>query len=138
VVHNIVSDLTLMYGEKRAEITIESLPDIRGDEPRLSSVFRNLLTNALNYGGKHITVGCLSEQTDARGAFFVRDDGIGIAQRNLEKIFQAGERLKKREVEGVGMGLTFCKKVIMQHQGTIWAESAGEGKGATFYFTIGV
>ncbi|MBD3305364.1 PAS domain S-box protein [candidate division KSB3 bacterium] len=129
-VNTILHDLALTVGELQADITIDSLPPMYGDEPRLASVFRNLLSNALNYGGKHIQVGYADD------AYFVRDDGIGIAARHLEKIFRAGERLKKMETEGVGMGLTFCKKVITQHGGSIWVESEGEGQGTTVYFTL--
>ncbi len=130
VVRYIIEDLELKLKESEAEIVIEPLPSMHGDEQRLTSVFRNLLSNALKYGGKHILVGYQD------GAYFVRDDGIGIAARNLEKIFRPGERLKKVDVEGVGMGLTFCQKVIIQHKGRIWADSEGASKGSTFYFTI--
>jgi len=128
VVRSIIEELELTLKESGAEIVIETMPPMHGDEPRLTTVFRNLVANALNYGGQHILVGYKD------GAYFVRDDGIGIPESQLEKIFKPGERLKKVDVEGVGMGLTFCQKVITQHNGKIWAES--EGKGSTFYFTI--
>jgi len=131
VVHDLIKELELLVKQTGAEITIEPMPALRGDEPRLTSVLRNLLTNALHYGGKQIRVGYRA------GAYFVQDDGIGIAPHNLAKIFRPGERLKQIEVDGVGMGLTFCQKVILQHQGRIWTESAGEGTGTTVYFTIG-
>ena len=132
VVGYILKNLELAVQESGAEIVTETMLPMHGDEPRLTSVFRNLLSNALKYGGKHILVGYQED------AYFVRDDGIGIAPRNLEKIFRPGERLKKVDVEGVGMGLTFCQKVITQHNGKIWADSEGEGKGSTLYFTIGL
>jgi signal transduction histidine kinase len=82
------------------------------------------------YGGKNITIGCRDS------TWFVKDDGIGIPPNQLENIFKGGSRLKRVEVEGVGMGLTFCKYVIYQHGGQIWAESDGENKGAVFYFKV--
>jgi two-component system sensor histidine kinase VicK len=109
---------------------VEEMPRVRGDKQRLAGVFRQLITNALMYDGKNITIGCRG------GTWFVKDDGIGIPTDQLENIFKGGERLKRVEVDGVGMGLTFCKYVIYQHGGQIWAESEGENKGATFCFNL--
>lgn len=130
VVEGAIRDLDLRIREADATVEVDPLPDLVGDETRLSSVIRNLLSNALKYGGKRIHVGCEG------GVYFVRDDGIGIEPRNLEKVFQAGVRLKAVEVDGVGMGLTFCKKVIAQHGGRIWVESAGKNTGCVFKFSL--
>ncbi len=130
VIQDIISDIKLYIEEKEVCITVQKLPSINGDYARITTVLRNLLTNAINYGGKNILVG------HKKGVYFVKDDGIGISKDNIDKIFKAGERLKKVDVDGVGMGLTFCRKVIEQHNGKIWAESAGSGKGSTFYFYL--
>ncbi|MCP4152748.1 MAG: HAMP domain-containing protein [bacterium] len=132
LVKDIIEDLHITLKEKGCEITVNKLPPLRGDKQRLSLVFRNVIVNAVIYGARRITVGFREQQ----GAFCIEDDGIGIAAHNLEKLFKPGERLKKNNAEGVGMGLAFCWKVIQQHGGEIRAESAGEGKGATFYFTV--
>ncbi|MCP4630605.1 MAG: PAS domain-containing sensor histidine kinase, partial [bacterium] len=87
-------------------------------------------TNAIMYGGDKIIIGYQNQK------FYIQDNGIGIPENQLEKIFSPTERLKMVEAEGVGMGLTFCKKVIRQHGGEIWAESEGLNKGAKFYFTL--
>lgn len=130
IVNSIITDLSLTIERSKANITALKLPKIIGDKQRIDGVFRKLLTNALNYKGKNIIVGFKDKR------FFVDDDGIGIPPDQLEKIFQPGERLKLINVEGVGMGLTFCIKVIRQHGGEIWAESQGPEKGSTFFFTI--
>jgi signal transduction histidine kinase len=121
----------LSTGNDGGKIEIEEMPRMRGDKQRLTGVFRQLISNALMYGGKNITIGCRDS------TWFVKDDGIGIPPNQLENIFKGGSRLKRVEVEGVGMGLTFCKYVIHQHGGKIWAESEGENKGAVFYFNLG-
>ncbi len=130
IVKSIAKDLSLAMDEKGVTLKIEKMPSIRGDKLRMQRVFQNLITNSLNYGAKKITVG------HKENFFYVRDDGIGIQEDQLEKIFRPGERLKKVKAEGVGMGLTFCKKVVERHNGKIWAESKGANQGATFYFTI--
>lgn len=129
-VESTISDLDLKVQEGEASVSVGDLPNAVGDESRLTSVFRNLLSNALKYGGKQIDIGF------AGGAYYVRDNGIGITERNLVKVFNAGVRLKTVDVDGVGMGLTFCRKVVAQHGGRIWVESDGKGMGSTFFFTL--
>ena len=130
MVKEIVRELSAPNDASGINIEVEKMPRMRGDKQRLAGVFRQLISNALMYGGKNVTIGCRG------GTWFVKDDGIGIPPNQLEKIFKGGARLKRVEVEGVGMGLTFCKYVIHQHGGKIWAESDGENKGAVFYFKV--
>jgi PAS domain S-box-containing protein len=126
----VINDLSLTMNEAGACITLEKLPLCIGDKTRITTLFRNLLTNSINYGAKRILIG------HREGRYFVEDNGIGIPPDQLERVFKPGERLKMNQAEGVGMGLTFCKKVVQKHEGRIWAESDGEGRGATIYFTL--
>lgn len=126
----VIQDLSLRMSEQKAKITLEKLPGAKGDKTRITTLLRNLLSNSLNYGAKNILIG------HKKGRYFVQDDGMGIPVDQLERIFKPGERLKMNQADGVGMGLTFCRKVVQKHQGQIWAESGGLGKGAVFYFTL--
>jgi len=128
VVEKVLSDLSLIIEKAGEKVETENMPNIFGDKTRIEVVFRNLVTNSVTYGGKNIEIGF------ADGTFFVKDDGIGIDKDQLENIFKPGERLKDIKAEGVGMGLTFCRKVINQHNGKIWAES--DGAGAILYFEV--
>jgi PAS domain S-box-containing protein len=130
LIGKIIKDLALTIEKQQATIEIGELPEIFADKIRIESVFRNLITNSLNYGGNVITLN-YNDNT-----ICVKDNGIGIPVSQLERIFNPGERLKKNDAEGVGMGLTFCKKVIDLHNWKIWAESEGENKGATFKIKI--
>lgn len=125
IVEKIVLDLSLTIEQRNVKLKVGELPELFGDRQRIETVFRNLISNALNYGGKNIVID--TEQN----IIYMKDDGIGIPVNQLERIFDPGERLKLNKVEGIGMGLTFCKKVILQHNGKIWAESEGENKGST-------
>lgn len=125
VIDKIVEDLTLTFEKNKATINYKKLPTIYADKQRIESVMRNLITNALNYNGKNIAI------TFKEDILAVADDGIGIPKDQLNKIFFPGERLKMNKAEGVGMGLTFCDKVIKRHQGSIWAASKGVNKGTT-------
>jgi signal transduction histidine kinase len=67
----------------------------------------------------------------------VSDNGIGINREDLERIFQPFASIQKPNyIKGTGLGLSITKVLVEAHGGKIWAESPGEGKGATFTFTI--
>ena len=130
VIDHAIWDSELLIEKSKTKIEFKNVPRIFGDKLRIITVFRNLITNAIIYGGDKIIIGYRDKM------FYIQDNGIGIPINQLEKIFSPTERLKMVDVEGVGMGLTFCKKVIRQHGGKIWAESEGLNKGATFYFML--
>jgi signal transduction histidine kinase len=65
----------------------------------------------------------------------VRDNGIGVAREDAERVFDMFERPDGREVRGTGVGLALCRKVVERHGGRIWVESEA-GNGAAFRFTI--
>ena len=126
--------------EANAEIHVpKTLPVITCDAPRITEVFRNLVTNALKYNDKDrkiIEIGFA--QAEARTVFFVKDNGIGIDEAFFEDIFRIFKRLNHEDdsVKGTGVGLTFVKKIIERHGGKIWLEST-PGLGSTFYFSLG-
>ncbi|WP_417788272.1 ATP-binding protein [Stutzerimonas xanthomarina] len=101
------------------------------DEFRIEQVLANLLTNAMRYGaGKPVQV---NVSTTAAGACIeVRDHGIGISQKSLERIFCQFERAEGSESSaGLGLGLFIAEQIIKAHSGQIQVESE-EGKGALF------
>lgn len=113
------------------------LPVVMGDRPRLLEVLQNLLDNAVKFMGAQpqpcVTFGV---RQDAEATVcYVSDNGIGIAPRYHEKIFGLFERLDVSS-DGTGIGLALVKRVIEVHGGRIWVESAGEGHGSTFCFTL--
>jgi len=117
----------------------EPLPVIICDRPRIAELFRNLIVNAIKYNDKpekRIEIGCRPGE-DGHPVFHVRDNGIGIDPRFHEDIFRIFRRLNNEEdaARGTGSGLTFVRKIVERHGGTIWLESQ-PGMGATFYFTL--
>ena len=103
-----------------------TLPKVVGDKPLLTRAFRNLLDNALKYGGvnlNEIRIGY--EKNDCYHIFSVDDDGIGIEQEGFDKIFNLFHRLDtSNRIQGCGMGLTIVKEVAKKHLGDVWVESA--------------
>jgi PAS domain S-box-containing protein len=109
---------------------------VPADRDRLMQVLNNYLSNAVKYSGdnKHISV-----VTATYGDYVsvaVTDRGKGISVKELPFVFNRFYRAEKtRSLEGLGLGLFFCRQVIEAHHGRTWVESA-EGKGSTFYFSL--
>ncbi len=137
ILADVVDDLDVLVKESNAKIVVENLPTVSGYQVRIRELFQNLICNALKYRGKEdpvVTVGC--EQNDSGYTFFVRDNGEGIDPKFHQSIFKAFERLHTQdEIEGSGLGLSICSKIVEMHKGKIWVEST-PGGGATFKFTL--
>lgn len=108
---------------------------VKADPQRLEQVFDNIITNAFNYGnGNPIQITLLREAHNAR--VLIKDQGIGIASENLERIFNRFERaVSVKNMSGFGLELYLSRQIIESHQGRIWAESE-LGKGSTFYIEL--
>ena len=135
VLQRLVTDTT----EKSTEIDVEALPTVHADPTLLSSVFMNLLDNALKYtrGRKpaRIAIG-VEEETPGEVSFFVRDNGAGFDMRYADKLFGVFQRLHhSHEFEGTGVGLANVRRIVAKHGGRVWAK-AKVNEGATFYFSI--
>jgi light-regulated signal transduction histidine kinase (bacteriophytochrome) len=132
-----VRNLSAAIAESGAEITAGPLPAVLADRGEMVQVLQNLLGNAIKYRGDHQPR--IHVEAARRGdewEISVTDDGPGIDPRHHERIFVLLQRLHRRdEVEGTGIGLSICKKIIERHGGRIWVESA-EGEGARFAFTL--
>ena len=119
-------------------ITREDLPDLQGHRTRFVQLFQNLIGNGLKYQKKDV-MPCVSIkliEDEEKWTFIVEDNGIGIAEENLTKVFDIFTRLHRRdEYTGSGIGLSICKKVVDSYGGKIWVESE-YGQGARFCFTI--
>jgi len=139
VLDNVLANLASSIRETGAIVTKDSLPPVRGDDRQLAFLFQHLLANAIKFrketNAPRIHVGSLPDkQPDWH--FFVRDDGIGIDPKYFGKLFSVFRRLHgAKDYPGTGIGLALCKKIVEQHRGQIWIESA-PGKGSTFHFTI--
>ncbi len=110
---------------------------IKADRLSITRVLRNLVDNALKYGGDNlseITVGYKEDENFH--ILSVGDDGVGIKKEQYEKIFRVYQREKtSRGIAGAGLGLAIVKDVAERHGGEAWAEPGPE-KGTTFYIAI--
>jgi PAS domain S-box-containing protein len=115
----------------------ESEVEIRADRLSVLRIFRNLIDNALKYGGESLTrISIGYDDSESLHIFSVSDNGRGIKDADLEKIFGPFQRHEtSRGVEGAGLGLTIVKEIAEQHGGRVWVEPRGK-KGATFCVSI--
>jgi two-component system sensor histidine kinase BaeS len=131
------------YSDKGVSLAIDlptALPPVRADAGRLLQVLTNLLNNALQYTPEGGRVS-LSGEVHGREVFVhVADNGIGIPSEHLPYIFDRFYRVEKSRSRqaggGSGIGLTISRHLVEAHGGRIWVESAGEGKGSTFSFSL--
>ena len=137
VLESVLSTCSRIVEESGAAIHVSRLPVITGRATQIEQLFLNLLSNAIKYKGEKspdISIGF--EEMENEWQFFVKDNGIGIDNKYLEKIFVIFQRLhNKKDYSGTGIGLSICKKIVEQHGGKIWLTSV-PGEGSTFYFTI--
>jgi signal transduction histidine kinase len=119
-------------------VTVEELPVILGDARKLRQVFLNLISNALKFAEDAPVVRVSAEVQGHTAIFAVTDNGIGMDPGQAERIFQPFHRLHAEEdYPGTGIGLAVCERIIEQHGGRIWAQSA-PSQGSTFRFTLPV
>jgi two-component system phosphate regulon sensor histidine kinase PhoR len=128
--------------QKEISITSSGVPAsflIHGDRSHLEQVFINLLDNAIKYGRKGGTItASAAEKPSGEVQVSVRDNGIGIPEEDLPRIFERFYRVDKgrsTELGGTGLGLSIVKHIVQAHGGSVWAESR-LGEGSTFYFTL--
>ena len=137
VLEQTILNLKAAIDDNSAEITYDPLPTLLGDEQLMILLFQNLISNSIKYHREEIPKINISAIKESNQYLFtVKDNGIGMSPKHLEKIFTIFQRLHtKDEYEGTGIGLAIVQKIVHQHAGEIWAESE-LGKGTTFYFNI--
>ncbi|WP_297906107.1 ATP-binding protein [uncultured Parabacteroides sp.] len=122
-----------------SEIILPGDPTVIGNSSLLYSIFRNLYDNAIAYAGENIriTVNCYKE--DPKYYYFsFSDNGIGIPEEHINRIFERFYRVDKgrsRKIGGTGLGLSIVKNGVNFHKGQISVKSS-PGKGVTFFFTL--
>lgn len=138
MINEAIQNVRTSVEKTNAKISVEANVDtIEGDRVQLVQLIQNLLSNALKFTNSdkpEIKISSFKENGHVK--FAIKDNGIGISQNDLHKIFEIFRRLHtKKEYPGTGIGLAICKKIVDRHHGRIWPESR-PGQGTTFYFTL--
>jgi len=130
------AELAAELKDSGALVTHDPLPTVSGNATSLAILLRCLIGNACKFRGEpapRIHVGAI--QQNGEWILSVRDNGAGFDPAYRERIFRPFERLNGKQFPGSGLGLTIAKRIVEQHGGEIWAESA-PGEGSTFYFSL--
>jgi len=119
-------------------INISDFTFVHADEEMIKTIFRNLIGNAIKFSYENSTIDISSSEIGKGTKISIHDNGTGMKQTDLEKLFQFDITVIKtgtQNEKGSGMGLIISKEIVEKHGGTIWVESS-EGVGTTFYFTL--
>jgi len=125
---------------RRIKLKIGKLSKAYGDVTLFGQVWTNLISNAIKYSSKkdfsEIVIG--SKIDGEFVTYFIKDNGVGFDMKFAHKLFGVFQRLhSESEFEGNGVGLAIVQRIILKHDGKVWAEGA-LGNGATFFFSLPV
>ena len=140
VIKEIIEDMEHTYQVFNVHISTGKIPSLRGDPVMIWQVFSNLIGNAVKYSQYAAAPAVHIEgwTSGKKILYSIRDNGIGIAQKDLDNIFLLFSRMSNTgNIEGTGVGLAIVKKIVEKHAGIIWAESE-LGVGTTFFLSFTV
>ena len=140
-IESIKNEFSVASAQKGIKIETQILnpkTNIYADKERLLQVFSNLIDNAIKYSNKNckIIINAIDEIKSVK--FEIVDEGFGISNEHINRIFERFYRIDKarsRDVGGTGLGLSISKHIVEAHNSTLKVKSE-LGKGSTFYFTI--
>ncbi len=149
IIREVCDDLEIIISDKKAVIQIGKLPTIKASRVQMRQLFSNLISNAIKYSKKEdfplIQISQIDNfeseipnQPEQYLKIQIKDNGIGMEQNHLLKIFTIFQRLHaKNEYSGNGIGLAICKKIMENHSGNITVQSkVNEGTTFNLYFPI--
>ncbi|RAU20965.1 hypothetical protein CU669_15340 [Paramagnetospirillum kuznetsovii] len=140
IVKAAVGSLATAIAESGADIRIGALPSIACQPVLIQSLFQNLISNAIKYRDPArppvVEIQAVASPISGMVEFTVTDNGIGVEDQYLERMFGLFQRLHPRsQFEGTGIGLALCRKIVDRHGGRIWAESK-PGHGTVIHVTL--
>jgi signal transduction histidine kinase len=141
IVQRVIDAMQVSIRARRARIVVHTLPRVWGDPTALEQVFANLIGNAVNYlhperdGIVEIGTAPAPPGVQSLRIFYVKDNGLGIPEVALPRLFNAFQRLHGDIAAGEGIGLAMVRRVVERHGGRVWAESM-EDVGTTFFLSL--
>ncbi|MBW4616349.1 MAG: HAMP domain-containing histidine kinase [Desmonostoc vinosum HA7617-LM4] len=122
-----------LINQKQLQINIpDTSTTLKIDRLQIKQVFDNILSNAAHFSPNGGTISCSWQIFQEEVLIKISDQGPGISQEDIPKIFNP---FYSRRLGGTGLGLTIAKKIILDHQGNIWADSVSD-RGAQFSFIL--
>jgi signal transduction histidine kinase len=141
LIEKVVNNLQVMAEQKQQKILLKlnCKSQARLDKGRIGEVFENLLSNAIKYSHPNTWITICSEETDGNLIVEFSDQGQGLTDDDMQKLFTKFARLSatptNKEISN-GLGLSIAKILVELHNGKIWAESKGKNMGASFFVSL--
>jgi signal transduction histidine kinase len=131
----VADDLRGRLDDAGATLAIGDLPQVQGDPRQLRRVLQNLLANAVKFRAQApLRVEVSSARDSQEWVVTMRDNGLGVDPAEATRVFSMFSRAND-EVDGAGIGLAVCRRIVEAHGGRIWVEPA-DGGGSAFRFTL--
>jgi signal transduction histidine kinase len=141
-INNVIERNSLLFEENNIEIENKAEKNIilKTDKLRLTELFDNLIGNSVKYSPDGGTIKIDAKQDKDFVTVSIKDIGMGMTEEQLSHIFDEFYKAdeSRHDFDSSGLGLPICKRIVEKHGGKIWAESLGEGKGTTMFFTLPV
>ncbi|UOE52493.1 PAS domain S-box protein [Mucilaginibacter sp. SMC90] len=138
LITEVVDETNLTVGSRQIDFDPCPPVTIKADRDKISSVISNLIGNAVKYSPNGAAIAVKCELIGQNVVFSVKDQGLGIAEADVKKIFDRYYRVQSnhsKHISGFGIGLYLSAEIIDRHDGKIWVESEMK-KGSTFYFSL--
>ena len=138
IIGTVQMDLAKSINDCRANITVGRLPVVKGYTVELRLLFQNLISNSLKYCKQGVPpdIRISSFSDNEYHIFSINDNGSGIEERDLDDLFKIFNKIPGNDhIEGTGIGLAHCEKIVKLHGGSIWVDSQ-MGVGSTFHFKL--
>lgn len=136
VLDSVLEDLAPTLSARRASVEVGDLPSIPADAQQLYSVLLNIVSNAIKYARPDVppAIAVTADQYGRSWRIWVRDNGIGIAPADRQRVFDLFHRVET-SVDGSGIGLATVKRIIEAHGGSIGISQA-DGPGTVVWFEL--
>ncbi len=137
LIAEVVASFEFRVKESGATVGVEKLPPCYGNETQIYQVFSNLMDNSLKYldADRPGAIRISGQENEVRVTYCVEDNGIGIVDKDRERIFEIFCRLDPDAGIGEGLGLTIVRKILERNSGKVWVESE-PGKGSRFFVSL--
>ena len=137
MIAEILNSLEYQIKEKNIDVQVDNLMPCYGDSSQINQVFSNLIHNSLKFidESRPGNVYIYSEKKGENIVYCIKDNGIGIEQKDHDKIFEIFHQIKPDLKRGQGLGLSIVKRIVDRHDGEVFVESH-VGQGSSFFVSL--
>jgi len=139
-IEKIIENKKIIFDKKNIQIKnkINKKHFVKADIQEFEVLITNLIDNSIKYNTENGEVILESKENNNQITISIRDTGIGLEKKQIEKIFDEFYKAdtSRHDIESSGLGLSICKRIVEKHNGKIWVKSPGLNKGSIFYFSL--